>query len=95
VLPHPEAEVLDGLARLHADGQTEFVPGSRYVGSFRTNGLVVPVWDLADDTSADDLEKPLAEFETSLAEAMAVTDPLTPAQRRAKAGVISRQVTLR
>jgi Family of unknown function (DUF5926)/SEC-C motif len=95
VLPHPEAEVLDGLARLHAQGQTELVPGSRYVGSFRTNGLVAPVWDLADDTTAADLEQPMAQFEPTLLAAMALTQPLTPLERRAKAGVISRQVTLR
>ncbi len=95
VVPYPEAQVMDGLSRLHAAGRTELTPGSRYVGSFRANGLVVPVWDLAADTSAADLERPIAEFEPRLLEAMASTQALTPAERRAKAGVISRQVTLR
>jgi hypothetical protein len=95
VVPYPEAQVMDGLSRLYAAGETELTPGSRYVGSFRTHGLVVPVWDLAPETDAGELEKPLADFEPRLVDAMAVTTALTPAQRRAKAGVISRQVTLR
>ncbi len=95
VLPYPEAEVMDGLSRLHAAGRSSLSEGSRYVGSFRADGLVVPVWDLAAITTADDLEKPMAEFEPRLLEAMAVTTALTADERRARAGVVSRQVTLR
>jgi Family of unknown function (DUF5926)/SEC-C motif len=95
VLPDDESLVLDGLARLHAAGDSALLPGSRYVGSFRANGLIVPVWDVDENTGADDLEKPAAEFEGRLREAMAVTDPLTADERRAKAGVVSRQLTLR
>jgi hypothetical protein len=95
VMPEPEEEVLDGLARLHAAGGSGLVEGTRYVGSFRAHGLVVPVWDLADDLEADDVEEPAREFAGRLHEAMAVTEPLTPAERRAKAGVVSRQLTLR
>lgn len=95
VLPDDEAAVLDGLARLHAAGSSGLVPGSRYVGSFRAHGLVVPVWDLPAGTSADDLEEPMSAFPTALREAMARTEPLTEAERRAKAGVVNRQLTLR
>lgn len=95
VLPDDEAEVLDGLSRLHAAGTSALLPGSRYVGSFRANGLVVPVWDLAADTEADQLEGPISEFEQRLRTAMALTTPLTPEERRAKAGVVNRQLTLR
>ena len=95
VLPDDETEVLDGLARLHATGDSALLPGSRYVGSFRAHGLIVPVWDLADDTEADDVEAPILAFEQRLRSAMADTEPLTADQRRAKAGVVSRQLTLR
>jgi hypothetical protein len=95
VLPDDETDVLNGLARLHAAGQSGLLPGSRYVGSFRANGLVVPVWDLAADTEADELETPISEFEQRLRAAMALTTPLTADERRAKAGVVNRQLTLR
>jgi hypothetical protein len=95
VLPDDESEVLDGLARLHAAGASALLEGTRYVGSFRAHGLIVPVWDLAEDTEADELEKPIVEFEQRLRTAMAATTPLTADERRAKAGVVSRQLTLR
>ena len=95
VLPDDETEVLDGLARLHAAGNSALMPGTRYVGSFRANGLIVPVWDLAAETEADELETPVAEFEQRLRTAMALTTPLTADERRAKAGVVNRQLTLR
>jgi len=95
VMPYPEEQLLDGLARLHAAGESALVEGSRYVGAFRADGLMVPVWDLAPDTTADDVEKPAAAFGERLAAAMAVTEPLSVLERRARAGVVSRQLTLR
>lgn len=95
VMPEPEEDVLNGLARLHAAGESALLAGSRYVGSFRACGLIVPVWDLAADTQPDDLEEPAREFADRLHEAMARTEPLTAQERRAKAGVVSRQLTLR
>ncbi len=95
VMPHPEDVLTDGIARLHAAEASGLVDGSRYVGAFRADGLLVPVWDLGPDTEADDLEKPAAELETRLAEAMAVTSPLSADERRAKAGIAHRQLTLR
>jgi hypothetical protein len=95
VLPHPEAELLDGIARLHAAGSSDLGPGTRYVGSFRALGVVVPVWDLTADAEAEDVEGPAQAFHTRLLEAMAVTGPLTVLERRARSGVASRQLTLR
>ena len=41
-------------------GPSAVVEGSRYVGAFRADGLLVPVWDLAPGTDAEDLEAPVA-----------------------------------
>ncbi|UFU04555.1 DUF5926 family protein [Ruania suaedae] len=90
-----EEELLDALARLHADRRSAVDEGSRFIGAFRSCGLVVPVWELEAGTEADELEKPAPGFEARLAEALAVTDPLTAQERRARAGIVSRQVTLR
>jgi hypothetical protein len=87
--------VLDGLARLHAAGRSHLVDGGRYVGSFRAHGLLVPVWDLPIDIEPEELEDPAKEFGVLLDEAMSSDVPLTADERRARAGVASRQVTLR
>ena len=95
VVPHDEDTLLDALARLHAVGADTVGEGSRYVGSFRAHGLVVPVWDLAEGTSAEALEEPVDTFAGRLAEALADTSPLDDAARRARSGLRSRQLTLR
>ncbi|ANP56121.1 hypothetical protein J2Z21_003961 [Streptomyces griseochromogenes] len=94
VMPHPEERLLDALARLHAAGRSSLGEGTRLVGSFRAHGLVVPVWDLPKGFTAEDTEKPAAEFAERLAAALAVEEPLTAEERRARGGLTNRQVTL-
>lgn len=96
VMPHPEERLLDALARLHAAGQSTLVDvPSRFVGSFRADGLLVPVWELTEGTPAPDVEAAAADFGVRLAEALAVSAPLTSEERRARAGLQNRQITLR
>lgn len=95
VLPHDEEPLLDALARLHARGADDLGPGTRLIGTFRADGLLVPVWDLAPGTEADAVEAPAAAFAGRLAEALAEPGPLTEPERRARAGLANRQVTLR
>ncbi|MFI2618869.1 DUF5926 family protein [Streptomyces sp. NPDC018584] len=94
VMPHPEEQLLDALARLHAAGTSGLGEGTRLVGSFRAHGVIVPVWDLPSGVGADDIEKPAAEFAERLASALACDTPLTPDERRARGGLTNRQVTL-
>jgi Family of unknown function (DUF5926)/SEC-C motif len=95
VLPHDEEPLLDAIARLHGRGESGLGEGTRYIGAFRAHGLLVPVWDLAPDAVADDVEEPAAAFAARLDEALADDSPLTVDERRARAGVVSRQLTLR
>ncbi|GAB3598007.1 DUF5926 family protein [Angustibacter peucedani] len=95
VLPQAEDDLLDGLARLHAAGESSLGEGTRYVGAFRAHGLLVPVWDLPEDATPEDVEEPAAQFAARLEAALAVTEPLSYDERRARAGVVSRQLTLR
>ncbi len=95
VRPEPEEALLDALARLSAAEQLTLGDGTRYAGAFRALGLVVPVWDLPADTPAEDWVTPATEFQTRLEQAMATSEPLTADERRARAGLLSRQVTLR
>ncbi|MFD6284980.1 DUF5926 family protein [Streptomyces sp. NPDC060205] len=94
VMPHPEEQLLDALARLHAEGRSSLGEGTRLVGSFRAHGLTVPVWDLPTGVSAEDIEKPASEFAERLAAALATDAPLTADERRARGGLTNRQVTL-
>lgn len=95
VLPQDENVLLDAVARLHCAGTSSLGEGTRYLGAFRTHGLLVPVWDLPAEATADDVEQPAGDFGARLQEALDVTTPLTYEERRARAGVVSRQVTLR
>lgn len=95
VMPQPEDELLDGLARLHARGADVIAEGARLVGMFRAHGLLAPVWDLPVGTGAETLEEPAAAFATALAEAMAEGTELTADERAARSGLANRQVTIR
>ena len=94
VMPHPEDQLLDALARLHAAGQDSVAEGSRFVGMFRAHGLLAPVWDLPLETGPEVLEEPAARFAADLEEALQGGE-LTAAERSARAGLANRQVTLR
>jgi hypothetical protein len=95
VTDFPESRLLGGLARLQAAGASGVGVGSRLVGSFRTHGLVVPVWDLPAGTQPDEVEEPMVALAARLDEAMAVEEPLDSEQLRALSLLNSRQVTLR
>lgn len=95
VMPQPEDELLDALARLHADGRDGLVEGSRFVGMFRAHGLLTPVWDLPVGTGAEALEEPAERFAADLAAALADGSELTTEQRAARNGLANRQVTIR
>lgn len=95
VLPDDEDRVLDGFARLHVADAERLVEGDRLIGMFRAHGLVAPVWDLPLGTGTAVLETPAGELITALAEAMATDAPLSSQERSARAGLASRQLTIR
>lgn len=95
VLGDDEDVATDALARLLAAGESALGEGTRLLGAFRACGLLVPVWDLDPEKDADAYEDELAAFAKRYAAAVASTEPLTPEERRARAGLLSRQVTLR
>ncbi|WP_371498168.1 SEC-C domain-containing protein [Kitasatospora sp. NBC_00374] len=94
VMTVPEEQLLDALARLSASGEASLGTDTRLVGSFRAHGLTVPVWDLPVEMTAADCEKPAATFAEKLAGALTESAPLTAEERRARANLVNRQVTL-
>jgi hypothetical protein len=100
VVSHPEDTFMDALARLHAaraegGGGSSLGEGTRFAGAFRALGLLVPVWDLGPDATVESVEEPLAVFAERLAEVIEDARALTGEERRARAGLVSRQITLR
>ena len=95
VLPDDEDAALDALARLHVAGHDELVEGSRLVGMFRAQGLLVPVWDLPVGTGPEALEEPVDAFATAFREALEAPTKLSTEERSARAGLANRQVTIR
>jgi hypothetical protein len=94
-LPFDEEPALDAMARLAAGKALGLGEGTKYVGSFRAHGLLVPVWDLPHETEAEAVEEPAAVLWERLQAELASPRPLTSEERRARTGLLSRQLTLR
>ncbi|GAA3860875.1 DUF5926 family protein [Saccharothrix violaceirubra] len=97
VRPEPEEKLLAALARLAVRGEHDLGEGSRYAGSFRAHGLLVPVWDLDRELHSSEWSGPADELGKRLRTALTSLDdePLTEAERRARDGLRGRQITLR
>lgn len=97
VRPEPEEKLLAALARLSARGELALDEDSRFAGSFRAHGLLVPVWDLDREKHAREWEEPAAALGRRLAEALESLDsePLDATERRAREGLRGRQITVR
>jgi hypothetical protein len=95
VLPEDEDTALDTLSRLSAAGTLTLGGNTRFAGMFRAHGRLVPVWDLPEETPAAEWEAPVAAFAERYATALKETEPLDAAGRRARQGLVGRQLTLR
>ena len=97
VRPEPENLLLQALARLSAAGTLGLGEGTRYAGSFRAHGLLVPVWDLDPEAHAREWDEPKDQLGARLEESLKSLDaePLNAAERRARDGLIGRQLTIR
>lgn len=95
VLPYAEDVATSALARLHAAGTSRLGDGGRLLGCFRSSGLLIPVWEVDPDSEPESHEDAVAAMRERIDAAAAVTEPLTAAERGARAGLTNRQVTLR
>jgi len=95
VRPEDEDALMLALARVHAAGQLTLGDGSRYAGSFRAHGLLVPVFDLDREQHAQEWAAATTRLGAALDEALTVDQPLTADQRRSRDGLRNRQVTIR
>jgi hypothetical protein len=96
VLGDDEDQALDALARLSAAGDLRLGETTKFAGMFRAHGRLVPVWDLPFDVPGADWEEPLASLAKRYGDAVQpVGTTLTADERRARQGLIGRQITLR
>ncbi|ETD34204.1 DUF5926 family protein [Williamsia sp. D3] len=95
IRPEPEDDVMAALARVHASGGLTLGEGSRFAGSFRTHGLLVPVFDLDRELHPTEWTAGVETFNNRLNEALASDAELTSDERRSRDGIRARQVTLR
>jgi hypothetical protein len=95
--PEPEEQLLAALARLAACNELDLGGDSRFAGSFRAHGVLVPVWDLDREQHAREWVAPAEAFAPRLADALDSLDatPLTDPERRALRGLRGRQITIR
>ena len=93
VITESEDRTLDGLARLAAAGKNKCGEGSRYLGAFRADGVMIPVWEVAGDAAS--VDGAIKELSTAATQAISQNAPLSADERRARAGLIGRNVTLR
>ena len=94
VLRSLEDAFFNAFARVHAARESDLEEGARFVGAFRACGLAIPVWELVPGTEAEELTESMRAMAERLDAALADDAPLDAAARRAKAGIISRQVNL-
>lgn len=95
ILADDEDAATDALARLHAAGEDALGEGTRLLGAFRACGVLVPVVEVDPAAEPDTHAAELAAWSSRYAAALASDTPLTAEQRRARNGLLSRQVTLR
>ncbi len=89
-----EDGLLDAIARLHARLNSS-VAGGKFIGAFRACGISIPVWELPRGTEAAEVEDAASEFLPTFRTALDSDAPLDADERRARAGIVARQVTLR
>lgn len=95
VLPDDEDDALNALARLAGAGELLLGEGTKFAGMFRAHGRLVPVWDIPREPEAAEWEAPVADFAKRYTDALADDGQLDAAARRAKQGLLGRQLTLR
>lgn len=95
ILGEDEDTATRAMARLQAAGEHTLGEGTELLGAFRANGLLVPVIEVDPAAEPASHATALAELQARYEQALASDEPLSADERRARDGLVSRQVTLR
>ena len=71
------------------------IGNGKFIGAFRTAGIVIPVWEFPRSATAQDIDAATQAFAPAFQDAIGQNAPLDADGRRARAGIVARQVTLR
>lgn len=93
VIADDEDAVLDALARLAAAGTLPINDNAKYLGAFRADGIMIPVWEVHGD--AKSVRSDVVALQERFIKSRGSTSPLTDVERRARSGVVGRNLTLR
>lgn len=88
-----EDQLFTALARMQAAGELH-IGDAHFIGAFRALGLSIPVFEFPEDVDPATLTEPVLQLEEKLAAALANKEPLTDDEKRVRAGLVSRQVSL-
>lgn len=95
ILGEDEDDATRAVARLQAAGEHTLGSGTELLGAFRAAGLLVPVLEVDPGAEPASHSAALAELQGRYERALASDEPLSADERRARDGLVSRQVTLR
>jgi hypothetical protein len=95
ILGEDEDTATRTMARLQAAGQHTLGEDTELLGAFRANGLLVPVIEVDPAAEPASHSSALAELQSRYEQALTSDEPLSAEERRARDGLVSRQVTLR
>lgn len=95
ILGEDEDTALQAMARLQAAGEHTLGEGTELLGAFRANGLLVPVIEVDPQAEAGTFAGALGELQSRYEAALGRSESLTHEERKARDGLVSRQVTLR
>lgn len=90
-----ETLLFTALARIAAAEKLTLGHDSRFIGAFRAAGLSIPVFEFPGQVKAEELTEAVNTLENELAIALENKNPLSEDERRIRAGLVSRQVSLR
>lgn len=95
ILGEDEDTALEALSRLAAAGEHTLGGETDLLGAFRAGGLLVPVIEVDAQSEADTHADALTELQGRYEKALEQDGELSAEERRARNGLVSRQVTLR
>lgn len=90
-----ESALFTALARLQARDELTLGQGSHFIGAFRACGLTIPVFEFPDGVDPSSLTSAVTELANKVEGVLGDKTALSDDERRIRAGLVSRQVSLR
>ena len=90
-----ESALFTALARLQAREELTLGNDSHFIGAFRACGLTIPVFEFPNGVDPNSLADKVQDLQAKVESVLGNKEPLIDDERRIRAGLVSRQVSLR